>query len=497
MSNRSFATLALLSLVTACDCAGAKDIADAARDGDLADVTVMDAATDDAAMDDAAMDDASDAAPDASDAAPDASDASTPVTGWSDPTNVVPVPMTNRASSSLRPDGRAVVIYETALASQVLRAVAWHGATTGAWDDLGVVNTGVAGDVEPANNLDDYALRIVHVGGAKLVAAWRQNGGIWANHYDGAVWGAPVELANVASNLALASDDDGRALLVHGDPVEDVVVARFFDATTATWAAPMPVADESQDLDLPLGFEVRAVLDAAGNATVFFRDRTTDVGTLYAVKGYRLAHDAAEFLPDLATTMATSPTHFCAAANADGDIVFAFSESVTNMFGTFPRVRHTYRDSATGFTALASSGAGNAFDVGGCDIAANGDALLVARNNNLTVPVYYPIRYAAGVPTMGEPLEVPAGTAISSRPFASLAADGDGAAMFFREDTRIELSLLDGAAGTVTAIPTFTAPVVLDTYLDLFFKTAARLDDGRFLVAYYSPDGLLRYAVYQ
>lgn len=421
-------------------------------------------------------------------------DAGTPVPGWSEGADLFPGPVATRVTSSVFADGRAVVMFETATTSNVLRALSWHGGETGAWTDLGVVNAGVAGTLAPLNNLDDLHLRIVHVGEDELLAVFQQDGGLYSNYFDGDVWGTPLRFEDSLSTITLSSDGGARAVLVYGLGTQ--VTARFYDSSTHTLGAAVVVADLGLDLQLPLNFLSRAEIGADGAATVFFRDRDPATPSVYTVRGYRRAAGSSTFTSELTPlTNLNSPFRFCSAGNAAGDVVFSFDERFTNMFGTFDRVRHVYRDAETGFTAVSDTSASGLLpNIDSCAISSNGDALIMVVNSNLPSAVFVPIQYLDGVASTGGALTVPV-SVTGSRPQGSMATGGLGAVSYFRNDERVEVAQQATRGGEFATGDFLSLPNVINTQLDQLWKASQRMDDGRYVLLYQSGANHLRYAV--
>lgn len=487
-------TLSAALALAAPACSADRTVADAAMDDGVVvdgsqntpdggpDAEALDSAVDQAALDQAVVDAGADIGGD------------TLEPGWSDGADLYPGPVGTRVTSSVYADGRAAVLFETAPASNVLRALAWHGGETGAWTDLGVVNAGLSGALAPVNNLDDLHLRMVHVGAQELLAVFQQDGGLYSNYFDGNAWGTPVQLESALSTVTLSSDGGERAVLVYG--LGSQVTARFYDSATHTLGPAQPVADEGRDLQLPLAFLSRAEIDSEGNTTVFFRDRDAASPTLYTLRAYHRAAGSSTFASDLTPlTNLNSPFRFCSAGNAAGDVVFSFDERFTNMFGTFDRVRHVYRDAETGFTAFSDTSASGLLpNIDSCAISDSGDALIVVVNNNLPSAAFVPIQYVDGVASTGAALDVPV-SVNGSRPQASMASGGLGAVSYFRNDSLVEVSQQTAAAGGFVTGPPLTLPTVINTSLDQLFKASQRLTDGRYLLLYQSGQNHLRYAI--
>ncbi|MCA9578331.1 MAG: hypothetical protein H6726_14940 [Sandaracinaceae bacterium] len=415
-----------------------------------------------------------------------------PAPGWIDgalhafPTGV-------RVTASTFPDGRAALMFDTAANSNELEVLAWSGAPGAPWTDLGVVNAGVAGALEPLNNYRDLHMRLVHVGERELLAVFQQDGAIYSNHYDGSAWSTPRVVEVALSTVTLSGDGGGHAILVYG--VGDEVRARFYDPGAHAFGSPLVVSATGGDLGLPLQFLSRAEVDSEGNATVFFRTRHPGLGT-YSIHGFRYTPSDGTFVSELPVLSGLPDAdRLCSAGNARGDLVFSFNERFSAMGRLFDRVRHVYRDAVDGFGAISDTHAeGLIPHVRSCAISANGDAVVAVVNHYAAVPAAVPIRYTGGVATTDAALSAPVPVG-GSRPVASMAASGLGAISWFRTDARAEVALQANTAGAYAMAPFLTVPSVIDTSLDLFFKASQRMDDGRFLQLYQTGNNALRFAV--
>lgn len=444
--------------------------------------------------------DSGDAA-DAGDGTPDAGlpdggdDAGTPTSGWQAVADVVVGQKPKRTTMLATPDGRVLLAFRDNAADATIRVVRWHGADTAAWDDLGIANAGVAGALETGADPQERFVGLAFAGTQRVVAAFRQNGAVYANVHDGAAWGTPLLLSSHPSAVAVAGDRTGRALVVYRTST-DRVGARLYDAATQTWSTEAIIGGQDVIVDPADSFWVEAEMDAQGDALVVFRKRSAAPATTHDVSTarYSAAQDAwtAEQVGILSGS--TQPEHLCLAVNDAGAAVVSLRERFTNQFGTFVRTRAAHRAAAaTSWSAWAILEGVTFHD--GCAISADGTAIVTSLVAGGGGDDILPHRHASSGWSTGAPIATKP-VANGSRFVFAMAAGGRAAGAHFRTDNELRLHRLPTGADWVAG-DTWTRVNPISTSLDQHFKGGHLLDDGRFLWIYQDTDGALRYVVHR
>jgi len=456
-----------------------------------------DAGDDDAGLDDGGTTDPGDedAGVDDGGATDAGDDGGLPSSGWQPESAVIAGTKPLRTTMVTTPEGDVLLAFRDTFANQDLRVVRWHGEDSGAWEDLGIANDGVAGELQTGADPQGRFVGLA-LAGEHAVVAYRQNGAVYANVHDGDGWGEPVLLSDVPSAVAVAGDRTKRALVVHRD-ANDRVSARLYDATTKTWGDDEVISPNDYKVDAADSFWVEATMTASGDALVVYRGylegqtQTRNVVTSH----YSAADDA--WTPEYVSGVlqgSTNPEHLCLASNDAGAAVVSLREQFTNQVGTFTRTRAAYRapgDSSWG--AWQTLSGTTFFD--SCAISADGTAIVLSNVSSAVGHDVTPHRHDGSAWSTGSVI-VSKSTSSASRVMLTMGSEGDAAATYFRGDN--EVRFFRYAAGDAwTESDAFARTNPINTFLDQYFKGSLLLDDGRFLWVYQDNSGYLWFSVYR
>lgn len=466
---------------------GSVDATAPPTDADLDDAAAgdggLDAEAEDAGAEDAGVEDAS------------AEDASVPTAGWQERSDVIDGIRGARTAMHVSHDGRALLAFRDDTVGQALRVVRWHGADTGAWDDLGIANVGVAGVLETAGDPQARFVGLAFATTTHVVVAFRQNGAVYANVHDGNAWKTPFVVSTDPSAVAVAGDVSSHAVVAYRASTSSVQ-ARTYDAASDTWGTAAELAitpDEAfDDTD---AFWIEAAMNRHGNALVAFRGRKVpQLGTHDIYTARYEAQGGTWQREDLGALVgSTQPQQLCLALNADGVAVLSLRESFTNQFGTFARTRAAHRAEFTTPWNTWQILNGPSFH-DSCALAEDGTALVTTLVAG-TLDSITPHRFAAGTWTTGSAIDTRSTTG-PSRFVPALAADGTGAGVYFRNDNEVRIHRFTPSDGW-TGSESWNQVHAIDTANDLFFKGGALVGGGRYLWVYQEANGRLRYVVHR
>ena len=411
---------------------------------------------------------------------------------WQEVGAVVAGKKAKRTAIVTTPEGDAVLAIRESDAGPTLRVLRWRGDDTGAWDDLGIANTGVGGSLAPSTDPHGRFVGLAFAG-SHIVIAFRQNDAVYANVHDGSSWGTPFVLSADPSAIAVAGDRNRRALVVHRKS-GDRVGARFYDATTKAWSDEAIISPSDFTVDDADAFRVEATMTTSGDALVVFRGRkagqtqTHDVATIR----YAAANDTWTAESAGALTDSLHPEQLCLATNDVGAAVVSLREQYTNEHGTFLQGRASYRKAG-------DSSWGEWVTIGGtvfhdaCAISPDGTAfvashVIVGSSSEIRIS-----RYAGGAWSHGAVVAAKPSTG-SSRFVPSMTSGGKAAGAYFRNDSLIRLFRFAPGNGWI-ASEDLKRTNPYSTSDDQLLKASLLLEDGRFLWVYQDASGDIWYAV--